>query len=207
MLAQGATVREAVQRSAALPAEARTRRQNRPSIGSNFASHAEVEQAKQGRAVDELMALMPPSVATALLGGCLATEQMPDPQTREALVRQTVALKAGPDGATVANAVRAWHAYTEFAALHKLPNQGLPGSAAFVASFLTSEATRAAGRPQGPRSGDFSCKLHPIKQIKRSRSTIGARLEGYCLPNQRLPRLGVGHLLGGETTSEQGRGH
>jgi hypothetical protein len=111
MLAQGATVREAVQRSAALPAEARTRRQNRPSIGSNFASHAEVEQAKQGRAVDELMALMPPSVATALLGGCLATEQMPDPQTREALVRQTVALKAGPDGATVANAVRAWHAY------------------------------------------------------------------------------------------------
>ena len=144
MLAQGDTVREAVQRGAALPAEARTRRQNRPSIGSNFASHAELEQAKQGRAVDELMALMPPSVAAALLGGGLATEQMPDPKTREALVRQTVALKAGPDGATVANAVRAWHAYTEFAALHKLPNQGLPGSAAFVASFLKSEATRAA---------------------------------------------------------------
>lgn len=44
------------------------------------------------------MALIPASVATALLGGELAAEQLPDLEEREALIREAVALKAGPDG-------------------------------------------------------------------------------------------------------------
>ena len=56
----------------------KTRRRKRASIGSNFESHEAMERAKQGREVDELMALIPPSVATALLGGKLAEEQLPD---------------------------------------------------------------------------------------------------------------------------------
>ena len=122
----------------------KTRRRKRASIGSNFESHEAMERAKQGREVDELMALMPPSVATALLGGKLAEEQLPDLEARDALIREAVALKAGPDGATLGNAVRAWSAYVAFAASENVPNQGLPGSAAFVASFLRSEAARAA---------------------------------------------------------------
>ena len=57
------------------------------------------------------MTLIPASVATALLGGELAAEQLPDLETREALIREAVVLKAGPDGATLGNAVRAWGAY------------------------------------------------------------------------------------------------
>ena len=56
------------------PSKGTTRRRKRASIGSNFESHAEMERAKQGREVDELMALMPTSVVTALLGGKLAEE-------------------------------------------------------------------------------------------------------------------------------------
>ena len=55
-----------------------------------------------------------------------------------------VALKAGPDGATLGNAVRAWSAYAAYAADRHLSDQGLPGTAALVASFLKAEAQRAA---------------------------------------------------------------
>ena len=126
------------------PGKGTTRRRKRSSIGSNFESHAELERAKQAREVDELMALIPASVATALLGGELAAKQLPDLEEREALIREAVALKAGPDGATLGNAVRAWSAYVAYAEAQKVQNQGLPGSAAFVASFLRSEAERAA---------------------------------------------------------------
>ena len=124
--------------------EGTTRRRKRSSIGSNFETHAELERAKQTREVDELLAIIPPSVAMALLGGKLAVEQLPDLEERAALIREAVALKAGPDGATLGNAVRAWVAYVAYAEAQKVPNQGLPGTAAFVASFLRSEAKRAA---------------------------------------------------------------
>ena len=126
------------------PGEGTTRRRKRSSIGSKFETHAELERAKQAREVDELMALIPASVATALLGGKIAAEQLPDLEERKALIREAVALKAGPDGATLGNAVRAWSAYVAHAEVQKVQNQGLPGSAAFVASFLRSEAKRAA---------------------------------------------------------------
>ena len=126
------------------PSKGTTRRRKRSSIGSNFGSQAELERAKQTREVDELLAIIPPSVAMALLGGKLAVEQLPDLEERAALIREAVALKAGPDGATLGNAVRAWVAYVAYAEAQKVPNQGLPGTAAFVASFLRSEAKRAA---------------------------------------------------------------
>ena len=129
------------------PGKGITRRRKRSSIGSDFGSQAELERAKQTREVDELLAVIPPSVAMALLGGNLAAEQIPDLEERDALLREAVGLKAGPDGATLGNAVRAWVAYVAFAEAQKVPNQGLPGTAAFVASFLRSEAKRAsAGR-------------------------------------------------------------
>ena len=46
-----------------------TRRGKRKSIGSDFESHVELEAAKQAREVEELVTLMPQSVAVALLGG------------------------------------------------------------------------------------------------------------------------------------------
>ena len=120
------------------------RRRKRASIGSNFDSQAEMEAAKRGREVDELVALIPPAVAETLLGGKLATQQVSDANERARLLADAVALKAGPDGATLGNAVRAWSAYAAYAADRHLPGQGLPGTAALVASFLKAEAQRAA---------------------------------------------------------------
>ena len=88
------------------PGKGITRRRKRSSIGSDFGSQAELERAKQTREVDELLAVIPPSVAMALLGGNLAAEQIPDLEERKALLREAVGLKAGPDGATLGNAVR-----------------------------------------------------------------------------------------------------
>ena len=55
-----------------------------------------------------------------------------------------IALKAGSDGSSLANARRAWSAFLEYAGELKLPDCGLPATSALVASFLRSESRRAA---------------------------------------------------------------
>ena len=122
----------------------KTTRRKRARIGSDFASQAELEAAKRAREVDELVATLPEVVATSLLGGELAAQQVPCPQERVRVLKSAVAHKAGPDGGTLANAARAWAAYAAYARARSIPCQGLPGSAALVAAFLMSEAKRAA---------------------------------------------------------------
>ena len=87
---------------------------------------------------------MPQSVAVALLGGELGLRQLPREAERKAALSDAVAFKAGSDGATLANARRAWVAYMQYASARGLPDSGLPASAAFVASFLHAERLRAA---------------------------------------------------------------
>ena len=86
----------------------KTTRRKRARIGSDFASQAELEAAKRAREVDELVATLPEVVATSLLGGELAAQQVPCPQERVRVLKSAVAHKAGPDGGTLANAARAW---------------------------------------------------------------------------------------------------
>ena len=69
--------------------------------------------------------------------------QVPDPLERRRILTETVALRAGSDGATLANARRAWENFRKFAQERGLPNDGLPASAALVASYLKSEGERA----------------------------------------------------------------
>ena len=102
-----------------------TRRGKRKSIGSDFESHAELEAAKQAREVEELVALMPQSVAVALLGGELGQRQLPREAERKAALSDAVAFKAGSDRATLANARRAWVAYMQYASARGLPDSGL----------------------------------------------------------------------------------
>ena len=47
-----------------------------------------------------------------------------------AVIAETVALRAGSDGATLANARRAWETFKAFVQERGLPNDGLPASAA-----------------------------------------------------------------------------
>jgi hypothetical protein len=122
----------------------RTRRKKRKSIGTNFRTHADLEAALKHREVEELVAIMPESVAFELLGGATAARQVPSAADRLQLLQDAVALKAGSDGATLANARRAWEAYCAFADARALPDHGLPASAAVIASFLREEAKRAA---------------------------------------------------------------
>ena len=124
-----------------------TRRSKRKSIGSDFASHADLEAAKQAREVEELIAIMPPRVASALLGGEPGLMQVPDPVDRAKTLADAVALKAGSDGASLANARRALEAFTKYADGLNLPDFGLPATSALVASFLRSEGQRAASGP------------------------------------------------------------
>ena len=70
-----------------------TRRSKRKSIGSDFASHADLEAAKQAREVEELIAIMPPRVASTLLGGEPGVMQVPDPVDRAKTLADAVALK------------------------------------------------------------------------------------------------------------------
>ena len=126
------------------PAVDLTRRTKRKSIGSDFESHAALEAAKQEREVEELIALMPPAVARALLGGAPGAQQVSDPEDRAKTLYDAVALKAGSDGSSLSNARRAWVAFREYATSLDLPDSGLPAKPALVASFLRSEATRAA---------------------------------------------------------------
>ena len=121
-----------------------TRRKKRKSVGSDFKSQAELEGALKEREVDELVASMPDCVALNLLGGEVALQQVPSAERRLQLVKDAVALKAGTDGATLANARRAWEAYLSFAETQGLPNKGIPASAALVATFLREEGVRAA---------------------------------------------------------------
>ncbi len=126
------------------PVLARTRRTKRKSIGSEFESHAALEAAKQAREVEELIGLMPPMVSLALLGGAPGAQQVRDPEDRAKTLFDAVALKAGPDGSSLANARRAWSAFKEYATGLSLPDSGLPAKPALVASFLRAEAQRAA---------------------------------------------------------------
>ena len=124
-----------------------TRRSKRKSIGSDFASHADLEAAKQAREVEELIAIMPPRVASTLLGGEPGVMQVPDPVDRAKTLADAVALKAGSDGASLANARRALEAFTKYTGGLNLPDFGLPATSALVASFLRSEGQRAASGP------------------------------------------------------------
>ena len=83
------------------PAVDLTRRTKRKSIGSDFESHAALEAAKQEREVEELIALMPPAVARALLGGAPGAQQVSDPEDRAKTLYDAVALKAGSDGSSL----------------------------------------------------------------------------------------------------------
>jgi len=121
-----------------------TKRKKRKSIGSDFESQADLEVAKKLREVEELVELLPSAVSTRLLGGEAAVLQVPDPHERKRILKETVALRAGSDGATLANARRAWESFRSFAQERGLPNDGLPASAALVASYLKSEGERAA---------------------------------------------------------------
>ena len=121
-----------------------TKRKKRRSIGTNFESQADLEAAKKQREVEELVGLLPPAVSMQLLGGGAAVVQVPDPLERRRILTETVALRAGSDGATLANARRAWENFRKFAQERGLPNDGLPASAALVASYLKSEGERAA---------------------------------------------------------------
>ena len=129
-----------------------TKRRKRARIGSKFASQADLEAAKRAREVDELVAILPERVATELLGGELGRAQLPCPEERLVVLKSAVAHKAGPDGATLGAAVRAWVAYKSYAQGRGLPNEGLPGSAALVAAFLVAEGKRAA-EGQGRQGG------------------------------------------------------
>ena len=129
-----------------------TKRKKRKSIGSDFESHADLEAAKKQREVDELVELLPQAVTMHLLGGDVAVEQVPDAQERRRILTETVALRAGSDGATLANARRAWESFKAFTQERELPNDGLPASAALVASYLKSEGERAA-RGSGAQGG------------------------------------------------------
>jgi len=121
-----------------------TKRKKRKSIGANFESQADLEAAKKEREVAELVELLPPAVSMQLLGGEAAVVQVPDPLERQRILKETVALRAGSDGATLANARRAWENFQTFVQERGLPNDGLPASAALVASYLKSEGERAA---------------------------------------------------------------
>jgi hypothetical protein len=103
-----------------------TKRRKRKSIGSNFESQAHLESAKKQREVEELVELLPPLVSTQLLGGEAAIVQVPDPLERQKIIAETVALRAGSDGATLANARRAWETFKAFVQERGLPNDGLP---------------------------------------------------------------------------------
>ena len=70
--------------------------------------------------------------------------QLPGEAELKAALSDAVASKAGSDGATLANARRAWVAYMQYASARGLPDSGLPASATFVASFLHAERLRAA---------------------------------------------------------------
>jgi len=122
-----------------------TSRRKRARIGSDFASQAELEEAKKAREVDELVAILPPEVARALLGGELGEQQLPSQAERTAVLKAAVAFKAGPDGGTLAAACRAWIAYRRYADEQGVPNHGLPGSRGFIAAFIRAELERAAG--------------------------------------------------------------
>ena len=121
-----------------------TKRKKRKSIGSDFESQADLEAAKKLREVEELVELLPSAVSTRLLGGEAAVLQVPDPHERKRILKETVALRAGSDGATLANARRAWESFRSFAQERGLLNDGLPASAALVASYLKNEGERAA---------------------------------------------------------------
>ena len=88
--------------------------------------------------------VVPPVVAHALLGGAPGAQQVSDPEDRAKTLYDAVALKAGSDGSSLSNARRAWSAFLEYATNLELPDSGLPATPALVASFLRSEAARAA---------------------------------------------------------------
>ena len=126
-----------------------TSRKKRKRIGSDFASHADFEAARRTRAVEEFVAIAPPEVLTALIGGDTAVSQVPCPVERARIVAAAVAHKAGPDGGSLEAAMRAWSAFVEFVSARGLPHYGLPASAALVASFLTHEGATAKGSQGG----------------------------------------------------------
>ena len=129
-----------------------TRRTKRNSIGSDFESHAALEAAKQAREVEELIALMPPAVAHALLGGAPGAQQVSDPEDRAKTLYDAVALKAGSDGSSLSNARRAWLAFLEYATSLELPDSGLPAKPALVAPASCVRRLHEPPPAQEPRA-------------------------------------------------------
>ena len=134
---------------AAPPGPTRTSRKKRVRIGSDFASQADLEDARKARAVEEFVAIAPPHVILALLGGEAAVAQVPSQEERDSLAAAAIAHRAGPDGGSLESAARAWRAFLAFVKARGLPNHGMPASAALVGSFLAHEAANATGSQGG----------------------------------------------------------
>ena len=140
-----------------------TRRGKRKSIGSDFESHAELEAAKQAREVEELVALMPQSVAVALLGGELGLRQLPREAERKAALSDAVAFKAGSDGATLANARRAWVAYMQYARVRVVCARFWLTSIGGLSRELSARGEAACSLGHGLPRRHHSCKFTPCR--------------------------------------------
>ena len=118
-----------------------------------FETHGARRSALSAKRAAALWDDLPPVARLGPLGGSAARRQVPSASVQRALVLRRYRAKGGPDGGAIAKAHRAWRLLKARAAKDRLRRDGLPASAALVASIVRAEARRAKRESKGSRGG------------------------------------------------------